>query len=73
MSREDFEGIERHACPRLDVCGAWFTANTMATAAAALGISLLDSPLMGADDDEKLDFVAKSSRALVRASLVVLN
>jgi len=48
ISREDFEGIEQHACPGFGVCGAQFTANTMATAAAALGISLLDSPLMAA-------------------------
>src|SRR5262249_45822021 len=67
MSREDFEGIERHACPGFGVCGAQFTANTMATAAAALGVSLLDSPLMAAEDDEKLDSVAKSARVLVRA------
>src|SRR5437660_3322379 len=67
MSREDFKGIERHACPGFGVCGAQFTANTMATAAAALGISLLDSPLMAAEDDEKLDSVAESARVLVRA------
>src|SRR5262249_62023380 len=37
------------------------------TAAAALGISLLDSPLMAAEDDEKLDSVSESARVLVRA------
>src|SRR5215470_10277054 len=67
MSREDFEGIEQHACPGFGVCGAQFTANTMATAAAALGVSLLDSPLMAAEDDEKLDSVAEAARVLVRA------
>jgi dihydroxy-acid dehydratase len=67
ISREHFEGIERHACPGFGVCGAQFTANTMATAIAALGLSLLDSPLMAADDDEKLDSTAKSAQALVRA------
>ena len=55
MSREDFEGIEQHACPGFGVCGAQYTANTMATAAAALGLGLLDSPLMAAEDTEKLD------------------
>ncbi len=67
ISREDFEGIERHACPGFGVCGAQYTANTMATAIAALGLSLLESPLMAAEDDEKLDSVAKSARALVHA------
>jgi dihydroxy-acid dehydratase len=67
MSREDFEGIERHACPGFGVCGAQYTANTMATAAAALGLSLLDSPLMAAEDEEKVDSVAASAKVLVHA------
>jgi dihydroxy-acid dehydratase len=67
MTREDFEGIEQHACPGFGVCGAQYTANTMATAIAALGLSLLDSPLMAAEDDEKLDSTAKSAQMLVRA------
>jgi dihydroxy-acid dehydratase len=67
ISRDDFEGIEQHACPGFGVCGAQYTANTMATAVAALGLSLLDSPLMAAEDNEKLDSVAKSATVLVRA------
>jgi dihydroxy-acid dehydratase len=67
ISREDFEGIEQHACPGFGVCGAQYTANTMATAVAALGLSLLDAPLMAAEDDEKLDSIAKSAEVLVRA------
>ncbi len=67
MSREDFTGIEQHACPGFGVCGAQYTANTMATAVAALGLSLLDSPLIAAEDEEKLDSVAKSAEVLVRA------
>jgi dihydroxy-acid dehydratase len=67
ISREDFEGIERHACPGFGVCGAQYTANTMATAISALGLSLLDSPLIAAEDDEKLDSIAKSAEVLIRA------
>jgi len=67
MSREDFQGIEQHACPGFGVCGAQYTANTMATAAAALGMTLLDSPLMAAEDEEKLDSIADSARTLVHA------
>jgi dihydroxy-acid dehydratase len=67
MSREDFEGIEQHAIPGFGVCGAQYTANTMATAAAALGLGLLSSPLIAAEDGEKLDSVAESARVLVRA------
>jgi dihydroxy-acid dehydratase len=67
ISREDFEGIEQHACPGFGVCGAQYTANTMATAVATLGLSLLDSPLIAAEDEEKLDSTAKSAQVLVRA------
>jgi dihydroxy-acid dehydratase len=67
MTREDFEGIEQHACPGFGVCGAQYTANTMATAVAALGLSLLDSPLMAAEDEEKLDSTARSAQVLVQA------
>jgi dihydroxy-acid dehydratase len=67
MSREDFEGIEQHACPGFGVCGAQYTANTMATAAAALGLGLLDTPLMAAEDEEKLDSLERTARVLVKA------
>jgi dihydroxy-acid dehydratase len=67
MSREDFEGIEQHACPGFGVCGAQFTANTMATAAAALGLGLLESPLMAAEDPEILDSIGRVAKVLVKA------
>ena len=67
MSREDFEGIEQHACPGFGVCGAQYTANTMATAAAALGLGLLDTPLMAAEDAEKLDSLDRAAQVLVKA------
>ena len=67
MAREDFDGIEQHACPGFGVCGAQYTANTMATAAAALGLGLLESPLMAAEDPEILDSVGRAARVLVKA------
>jgi dihydroxy-acid dehydratase len=67
MSREDFEGIECNACPGVGVCGGQYTANTMACATAALGLSLISSPLMAAEDQEKLDSVAESARVLKKA------
>jgi dihydroxy-acid dehydratase len=67
MSREDFEGIEQHACPGFGVCGAQYTANTMATAASALGLGLLESPLMAADDPKILDSVTRAAQVLVNA------
>lgn len=67
MSEEDFLGIEKHACPGFGACGAQFTANTMSTSIATLGLSLLDSPLMAAEDAEKLDSTVQSARVLVEA------
>jgi dihydroxy-acid dehydratase len=67
MTEEDFLGIEKHACPGVGACGAQFTANTMSTSIAALGLGLLDSPLMAAEDAEKADSTAESARVLVEA------
>jgi len=67
MSHEDFEGIEQHACPGFGVCGAQYTANTMATAASALGLGVLDTPLMAAEDAEKLDSMERAAEVLVNA------
>src|ERR1700744_2611335 len=40
MPREDVDAIERAICPGEGACGGMFTANTMASAAEALGMSL---------------------------------
>ena len=40
LSEEDFKGIVQHACPGAGACGGMYTANTMASAIEALGMSL---------------------------------
>jgi dihydroxy-acid dehydratase len=40
LSEADFEGIVRNACPGAGACGGMYTANTMAAAIEALGMSL---------------------------------
>ena len=40
MSREDVDSIERAICPGEGACGGMYTANTMASAAEAMGMSL---------------------------------
>jgi dihydroxy-acid dehydratase len=67
MKREDFEGIERHACPSFGACGGMYTANTMSSSFEALGMSLLGSSQMANPDPEKGDSVADSARVLVEA------
>jgi dihydroxy-acid dehydratase len=40
ISKEDFKGIIKNACPGAGACGGMYTANTMAIAIEALGMSL---------------------------------
>lgn len=40
LSEADFKGIVHHACPGAGACGGMYTANTMAAAIEALGMSL---------------------------------
>src|SRR5256886_15170367 len=67
MSEEDFEGIEKHACPSVGACGGQYTANTMSSSFEALGMSLLGSSQMASPDSEKAGSAAESARVLVEA------
>jgi dihydroxy-acid dehydratase len=67
LSQEDFDGIERNACPTVGACGGMFTANTMSSSFEALGLSLLGSSQLAAIDPEKADSAADSARVLVNA------
>ncbi|MEX0406703.1 dihydroxy-acid dehydratase [Aquibium sp. LZ166] len=67
MSEEDFEGIERNACPSTGSCGGMYTANTMSSSFEALGMSLLYTSTMANPDREKIDNAAESGRILVEA------
>ena len=67
MSKEDFDGIERNACPSVGACGGQYTANTMSSSFEALGISLLGSSQMASPDGEKADSAAELAKVLVEA------
>ncbi|MBV8667152.1 MAG: dihydroxy-acid dehydratase [Burkholderiaceae bacterium] len=67
MSQEDFDGIERNACPSSGSCGGMYTANTMSSSFEALGMSLLYSSTMANPDDEKTGSAAESARVLIGA------
>jgi dihydroxy-acid dehydratase len=67
MSKEDYDGIERNACPSVGACGGMYTANTMSSSFEALGMSLLGSSQMASPDAEKADSAAQSARVLVEA------
>ena len=67
MSKEDYDGIERNACPSVGACGGMFTANTMSSSFEALGMSELGSSQMASPDTEKADSAAQSALLLVNA------
>ncbi len=57
---------ERAACPSEGSCGGMFTANTMASAAEALGMSLLGSASAPAPDGRRDAWARRSGEAVVR-------
>ncbi|MBO0348703.1 dihydroxy-acid dehydratase [Phormidium pseudopriestleyi FRX01] len=59
--------VERHACPGAGSCGGMYTANTMSSAFEAMGMSLMYSSTMAAEDAEKADSTEKSAHVLVEA------
>ena len=67
MSQEDYDGIERNACPSVGACGGMYTANTMSSSFEALGVSLMGSSQMASPDSEKADSAAESARVLMEA------
>jgi dihydroxy-acid dehydratase len=54
ISEEERQGIVRHACPGAGACGGMYTANTMACAIEALGMSLPYSSSIAATHPAKL-------------------
>ncbi len=65
MSREDVDTIERAICPGEGACGGMYTANTMASAAEALGMSLPGSAAPPAPDKRRDQFARQSGAAVV--------
>jgi dihydroxy-acid dehydratase len=59
--------VERKACPGSGSCGGMFTANTMSSAFEAMGMSLMYSSTMAAEDAEKADSTEKSGFVLREA------
>lgn len=65
MSREDVEAIERAICPGEGACGGMYTANTMASVAEAIGMSLPGSAAPPATDRRRDGFARRSGEAVV--------
>ena len=61
---ETREDVVRHACPGAGACGGMYTANTMASAIEALGMSLPYSSSIPAEDPAKLDECFRAGEAI---------
>jgi len=65
MSAEDVDRIERAICPGEGACGGMYTANTMASAAEALGMSLPGSAAPPSADRRRDTWARRSGEAVV--------
>lgn len=64
IDEEERKAIVRHACPGAGACGGMYTANTMASAIEALGMSLPYSASTPAEDSKKLDECFRAGAAI---------
>src|SRR5437667_12371907 len=69
MNDKELDELEKVACPGAGACGGQFTANTMATAFEALGISPAGSSRVPATDDRRREVM----RAAGRRGVELLN
>ncbi|HEX4654548.1 MAG TPA: dihydroxy-acid dehydratase [Mycobacteriales bacterium] len=65
ITRDELDAIERNTCPGEGACGGMFTANTMASAIEALGMSLPGSAAPPSVDRRRDDFAVASGEAVV--------
>lgn len=72
LSEEDFKGIVTHACPGAGACGGMYTANTMAAAIEALGMSLpysSSNPALSEEKQEECRAAGKAIRNLMEKDI----
>ena len=67
IDAQELAAVEANACPGVGSCGGMFTANTMSSAFEAMGMSLMYSSTMAAEDAEKADSAQTSAAVLVEA------
>lgn len=76
LSEADFKGIVRHSCPGAGACGGMYTANTMASAIEALGMSLpysSSNPALSEDKQQECRDAGKAIRLLLEKDIKPLD
>ena len=72
ITPEDFKGIVKNACPGAGACGGMYTANTMASAIEALGMSLpysSSNPALSKDKKEECFHIGKAIKVLLEKDI----
>jgi len=72
LSEADFKGIVQHACPGAGACGGMYTANTMAAAIEALGMSLpysSSNPALSEEKQQECKDAGKAIRLLLERDI----
>lgn len=72
LSDEDYKGIIKNACPGAGACGGMYTANTMASAIEALGMSLpysSSNPALSKEKVSECNAAGKAVLALLKIDL----
>ncbi len=64
ISLEDFKGVVKNACPGAGACGGMYTANTIASAIEAMGMSLPYSSSNPATSPEKKEELKQVGKAI---------
>lgn len=72
ISNEDYEGVVMNACPGPGACGGMYTANTMASAIEAMGLSLpysSSNPAIGSEKQKECHDAGAAVKYLVENDL----
>ncbi len=72
LSEADFKGIVKHSCPGAGACGGMYTANTMASAIEALGMSLpfsSSNPALSKEKQAECDAIGKAIKILLEKDI----
>ncbi len=72
LDEADFKGIVQHACPGAGACGGMYTANTMASAIEALGMSLpysSSNPALSAEKQQECKDAGAAIRLLLEKDI----
>lgn len=67
ITEAELKEVECFSCPGAGSCGGMYTANTMSSAFEAMGMSLMYSSTMAAEDKEKAESARQSGTVLMNA------